>query len=145
MTDARRKDDGRTVIGETKPMSDDEVLDAWFRGVAKRAKGDPSTKSAVAIASALDAYFKFEKRKLRVALSNADYNYQKHRNDAFDAEQLIYLFDPSLVFLTCDTGFNKLLNNSKEKSTQSGQIRVIAQEDLDSAAKVESLLRGLTL
>jgi hypothetical protein len=51
------------------------------------------------------------KGEVQTALQNADYNPERHLNDLLDAEQLVYLFNPNLCFLT---GPSKAAN-SKEK------------------------------
>jgi hypothetical protein len=116
-----------------------DFSNAWYLGVAKRAKGDPSSKSLDEIRSSLNAYCEFEMSKLQVALENEDYNPKKHKNDVLDSEQLVYLYDASLNFLTCDAGFN----NRVKKSTQCSQIFTTTQDKLSSATQVESLLRSI--
>jgi hypothetical protein len=56
-----------------------------------------------------------------------------------DAEQLIYLCDPALCFLTCDTGFQKLV----KKSPQAARIATVGHEDLRDAKNVEAVLRKI--
>jgi hypothetical protein len=68
-------------------------------------------------------------------LSSKEYNPEKHANDLLDAEQLIYLSNSTLCFITCDSGFQNLV----KKSPQAKQIIAVAQEELGDAAKVEAL------
>jgi hypothetical protein len=57
----------------------------------------------------LSAYHEFEREKLKVAMANEDYKPQKHQNDALDSQQLAYLCDRTLHFVTCDKGYlNKM-------------------------------------
>ncbi len=114
--------------------------DAWFRGIANRVKADPNSKPLAEIASKLSAYHEFEQSKLQVALRSKDYNPEKHMNDLFDAEQLIYLSDPSLCILTCDTGFSQLVT----KSAQAGRIVTASPSQLADSGKVEAVLRRIT-
>jgi len=116
-----------------------DFSNAWYLGIAKRAKGDPSSKSFDAIRSGLNAYYEFEMSKLQVALDNKTYNPDKHKNDVLDAEQLVYLYDDSLNFLTCDSGFGNLVKNS----AQSKQIVITTQDKLSNAMQVESFLRTI--
>lgn len=111
-----------------------------FRGIATRVRADATSKPASEIVSALNAYHEFEQAKLHIATQNRDYNPEKHQNDLFDAEQLIYLADQSLCFLTCDFGFQKLL----KKSAQATRITTVPPGDLADAKKVEALLRKIT-
>ena len=111
----------------------------WFQGIAKRAKGNPSSRSFSEVSAALSAYLEFEMSKLHTALVHKDYNPEKHKNDVFDAEQLVYLYDPSLHFLTCDGGFTNLV----KQSAQAKRIVHVTQDKISNAAQVEALLRNL--
>src|SRR6266571_392384 len=113
---------------------------AWFQGIANRVKADSKSKDMKEIVAALNAYHEFEESKLRVALLSKDYKPEKHQNDLLDAEQLIYLSDPFLCFLTCDSGFRKLV----KKSPQTKRIIVAPPHELIDAATVEVLVRGIT-
>jgi hypothetical protein len=119
------------------PLERDKASQAWFQGIANRVKADSKSKSLSEIVSALNAYHEFEMCKLQVALQNKDYNPQEHKNDLLDAEQLIYLSDASLCFLTCDTGFRNLVR----KSSQAKRIITASPAELADAPKIEGLLR----
>jgi hypothetical protein len=67
------------------------------------------------------------------------YKPEKHANDLLDAEQLIYLSDPSRHFLTCDGGFQNLV----KKSPQAKGIVTVEPEALADAGKAEAVLRGV--
>jgi hypothetical protein len=112
---------------------------AWFQGIANRIKADPKSRNMPEIISDLNAYHEFERGKLHVALNNKDYNPEKHKNDLLDAEQLIYLSDPSLHFLTCDKGFSNLVRNSP----QSKRIITVSPSELVEPVTVEALIRGI--
>lgn len=112
---------------------------AWFQGIANRIKANSASKDMKEIVAALNAYHEFEESKLRVALPNKDYKPEKHQNDLLDAEQLIYLSDTSLCFLTCDNGFRQFVT----KSPQARRIIVAPPHELDDAAMVEVLVRGI--
>lgn len=124
---------------EKKPFESDEFTDAWFKGLARRVKADPNSRSMPEIVGELSAYHEFEELKLRTALQNTDYNPAKHANDLLDAEQLIYLYDYSLCFLTCDKGFQKV-----SRSSQASRIITVAPSTLSDVAGVEALLRRIT-
>jgi hypothetical protein len=89
--------------------------------------------------SVLSAYHDYEKGKLQVALANDEYNPEKHKNDLLDAEQLIYLFDATLCFLTCDKG----VSNFVKKSSQASRVITVSPNDLNNAASAEKVLRGI--
>jgi hypothetical protein len=112
---------------------------AWFQGITNRIKADPKSRNMPEIIADLNAYHEFERGKLRVALNIKDYNPEKHKNDRLDAEQLIYLSDPSLNFLTCDKGFANLVGNSP----QSKRIITVSPLELVEPSRVEALIRGI--
>jgi hypothetical protein len=121
------------------PLSDEEFSNAWFRGIANRVKADPNSRVVSQIVSKLSAHHEFEHSKLNIATKNTNYNVEKHINDLFDAEQLIYLADPTLRFLTCDHGIRNLVN----RSSQAERIVTVSPDLLRDAVNVERLLREL--
>jgi hypothetical protein len=135
MKDKTAQDFGRLLLAARKEGLDGENFSqAWFLGIANRIKAEPKSRDMSEIVASLSAYHEFEKSKLRVALENKNYNPEKHKNDLLDAEQLIYLSDPSLCFLMCDKGFANLVKNSP-------QIHTVSVYELSDAAWVEELLR----
>jgi hypothetical protein len=135
------QDFGRLLESARKePLEGEKFSRAWFEGIAARVKADPESKDMAQIVCTLNAYHEFEIGKLKVALENANYNPLKHQNDLFDAEQLIYLFDPSLRFLTCDAGIANLVKNS----SQAKRVITVSPEELIDPAKVEILIRGIS-
>ena len=62
-----------------------------------------------------------------------------HVNDLFDAEQLIYLGDPTLHFLTLDKGY---LNKVKV-SPQRHRIHQLQSSELDDTKTAEAKLREI--
>ncbi len=134
------QDFGRLLDAARKEsLEGDKFSEAWFLGVAKRAKADPKSKRVLELVTALSAYHEFEQVKLQTALRYKDYNPEKHQNDLLDAEQLIYLGDPSLCFLTCDTGFARV-----NKSAQAARIIIVSPAELSEVHKVEAVLRKVT-
>lgn len=121
------------------PLEGMKFSDAWFKGIAKRVNADPRSRSVEEIIQELSAYHEFEEIKLRTALQHADYNPAKHVNDLLDAEQLVYLNDHSLCFLTCDKGFAKL-----SKSPQAERIVLVPPTSLCGKEAIETLLRRIT-
>lgn len=121
------------------PLSEEEFSSEWFRGIANRVKADPTSRVVSDIVSKLSAYHEFEHSKLNIALQNRDYNVKKHMNDLFDAEQLIYLADPTLHFLTCDYGIRSLVKSSP----QAERIITVSPDLLRDSLNVERLLREL--
>ena len=126
-------------VARKEGLEGDNFSKAWFGGIANRIKGDPKTRDMSEIISALNAYHEYERCKLQTALANANYNPEKHRNDLLDAEQLIYLSDPTVCFVTCDKGFSNLVKTS----SQANRVITVSPNDLTNAASVERLLRRI--
>jgi hypothetical protein len=112
----------------------------WFNGMARRIKAEPDSKKMQEVVDALSAYHEFEESKLKTALANEDYKPLKHKNDLLDAEQLVYLNDANLRFLTCDKGFAGRVR----KSPQAARICTVTLDDLADAPKIEALIRKIT-
>lgn len=122
----------------THPLTEfDEI---WATGIRNRidVKKAPST---VQIVADLSAYHEFEFSKLQVALANKDYNIEKHRNDLFDAEQLVYMKDPALHFLTADRGYLRKV----VKSPFRDRIHEVPGKLLADPDKLETVLRQIVV
>jgi len=120
----------------THPLTEfDEI---WATGIKNRIdmKKAPSTAQIVAD---LSAYHEFEVSKLQLALANKDYNIEKHRNDLSDAEQLVYMKDPVLHFLTADRGYLRKV----VKSPFRHRIHEVPSELLADPDKLETVLRQI--
>jgi hypothetical protein len=140
MKDKTAQDFGRFLQAARKEgLAGEKFSEVWFQGIANRIKAEPKSKDMSEIVSTLNAYHEFERGKLQVALGNANYNPEKHKNDLLDAEQLIYLSDLSLCFLTCDKGFANLVKTS----SQAKRVITVSPEELVDPAKVETLIRGI--
>jgi hypothetical protein len=141
MKDKTAQDFGRLLQAARKEgLEGEKFSQAWFQDIANRIKAESKSRDMSEIVSALNAYHEFERGKLQVALGNKDYNPEKHKNDLLDAEQLIYLSDPSLCFLTCDKGFANLVKNSP----QAKRVITVSPEELVDPGKVETLIRGIS-
>jgi hypothetical protein len=86
----------------------------------------------------LDALYVYDLRKLETAAKEKEYNVEKHANDLFDAEQLIYLAYPEFNFVTCDAGFKRVATSS-----QFARIHVVPTEEVTDHERASSLLRGI--
>jgi hypothetical protein len=128
------------VAYRLQPLTQEVFLQSWFRGIARRVKADADRYLAQSVASALSAYYEYEEEKLRIASENPEYRFEKHQNDLLDAEQLVYLTDPDLRFLTCDSGYERRIAQSSQRI----QISTVSPEALGDPQRVETLLRHLT-
>jgi hypothetical protein len=107
---------------------------------AQRVKTDPASRPVADIVAAMSAYHEYESAKVKVAAENRDYDPAKHKNDLLDSEQLVYLADSPVHFLTCDSGYS----NRVTKSDQARKIHTVSANELTDAAWVEELLRIIT-
>lgn len=86
----------------------------------------------------LNALYVFENQRMKVAARSRDYNVDKHSNDVYDAELLIYLADPTLHLLTSDKGFRRV-----ENSSQAGRVHVADADCLMNAQCATDLIRQI--
>jgi hypothetical protein len=122
-----------------EPLTEKEFTRVWLAGIKRRLHLESNTKPEAEIVDALGAYHEFELAKLQVAVANPSYNFEKHRNDLFDAEQLVYLKDENLHFLAIDRGYRtKVL-----KSPMRNRIHEVPRERLADPTKAEDVLRAI--
>jgi hypothetical protein len=120
-----------------EPLIGEKFSEVWVSGTAQRVGADLARRPIADVVSALSAYHEFEENRLREAANNPEYKPDK--NDILDSEQLVYLGDPELRFLVCDSGYFARI----KESPQVAQIRRASLDELSTPAKVESLLRGI--
>lgn len=91
------------------------------------------------IEAALSAYIEYHTDLTIRAVNHAAFNFfsRDHLNALFDAEQLAYLADPSLTFITADEGF-RCVNHSPQQA----RIRVVAVNDVRDPARALGFLTG---
>jgi hypothetical protein len=121
------------------PLTEDGFTEIWLAGLKKRLHLESNAKPATEIVDALSAYHEFELAKLKVALANENYNFEKHRNDLFDAEQLVYLKDANLHFLAIDRGYRSKV----VKSPLRNKIHEVPRDRLADSNKAEGVLREI--
>ena len=91
----------------------------FARSIARRAGFDEAKVDVDFVVKSLNALYVFENHRMQVGAQNHDYNVDKHSNDVYDAELLIYLADPTLHLLTSDKGFCRV-----EKSSQANRVHI---------------------
>jgi hypothetical protein len=123
----------------TIPLTQDAFTEIWLASIKRRSGLESNTKPSAEIVDVLSAYHEFEYAKLKVAVENQDYNFEKHRNDLFDAEQLVYLGDTSLHFLAIDRGYRSKVLNSPLRS----RIHEVSRERLSTPKNAEAVLREI--
>jgi len=122
------------------PLVGERFSEVWVHGIARRVRIDPASCPITDIVAAMSAYHEYEYAKVKVAAENRDYDPAKHSNDLSDSEQLVYLADPPLHFLTCDGGYSKRVT----KSEQGKRIHRVSIEELADPGKAEALLTEVT-
>jgi hypothetical protein len=110
----------------------------WFDVMRRRAGIDATQRRPEDVKVALEAAYAFEYAKLTTAAANLNYNVDRRRNDVLDAEHLIYLGCETLIFLTCDGGFRRLVGTCQQR-----RIHISTPEELRDATSAETLLRAL--
>jgi hypothetical protein len=125
-----------------RALSQDELRAALPRDivVSMRAKYGQQSNGAVTdaqIETALSAYIEYHTDLTARAVNNRKFNFfsRDHLNALFDAEQLAYLVDPSLTFITADRDFRCV-----GQSAQRTRIRIVEANDLRDPARVLGLL-----
>lgn len=100
------------------PLSEAEHKTVFARGIARRAGFDEFKVDVDSVVKSLNALYVFENDRMQVGAQNLDYNVDKHSNDVYDAELLIYLADPTLHLLTSDKGFCRTKGSSQANRVQ---------------------------
>ena len=114
------------------PMTDGDFEEVFVHGLRQRVPHAPDTP-VCDVVTALGAYCEFERDKLRVAAANETYRAEDHGNDLLDVEQLVYLADPRLCFLTCDGGYLRRVNRSPQRERiHVAPVAVLADHDAAS-------------
>jgi hypothetical protein len=113
---------------------------AIAEGLATRAGAGPDLRRANELARLLGAYFEYHADFIHRAVFNQAFNFfsREHLNDLFDAEQLLYLSDESLHFVTCDSGYR-----SVAQGAQAARIHLFERGDMESQARAPGLISGL--
>jgi hypothetical protein len=141
-TKDRLTEDFRRILEpyRKQPLSDDGLRAAFINGLARRVGVRPDVRPLNEVVAAMSAYFEFEKDKLKEAARNREYKPENHRNDVLDVEQLVYLDDAGLHFLTCDKAYLR----RTQKSPQRARIHAVPPHVLKSAPDVEDLIERIT-
>ena len=113
----------------------------WLSVLARGLGIDPSRFLAADVAEALSAYHEFERQRLLVAAQDPMYNFEKSANDILDAQQLVYLADSRLSFLTGDRGYLRRIKKSQQKT----RIHLLGRRPLNTADDVDAVLRAILI
>jgi len=114
-------------------LAEEDHRAVFARSIARRAGFEEAKVDVDFVVKNLNALYVFEKHRMEVGAQNHDYNVDKHCNDVYDAELLIYLADSTLHLLTSDKGFRRV-----EKSSQANRVHLAdaaCLKDPDCATK----------
>jgi hypothetical protein len=120
------------------PLSEAEDRAIFARSIARQAGFDEAKVDVDLVVKSLDAHYVFENHRMQVGAQNSAYNVDKHSNDVYDAELLIYLADPTLHLLTCDRGFRRV-----EKSSQANRVHIADPDCLKNPECATNTIRGI--
>ncbi len=121
--------------GRIDPAEDRRI---FAQSIARRAGVEPESVDVDFVLTHLDAHYCFEQQRINAAIENSEYNVTKRANDVYDSELLVYLADPSLHLLTCDTGFNR-----SNGSSQANRIHIVPTDVLRDPDTAIGALRGI--
>lgn len=127
--------DSMQAEGRLDPAEDRRI---FAQSIARKADADRETVDVDFVVRSLDAHYTFEQQRIGNAATNREYNIEKRSNDAYDAELLLYLADPSLHFLTCDNGFNRA-----KASSQGDRIHIVPPDALQDPQRAVKVLQGI--
>jgi hypothetical protein len=120
------------------PMADSDFEVVFAAGIRQRVSETPVLPICELLKS-LGAYYEFERDKLRIAAGNVNYRPERHANDLLDAEQLVYLADSRLCFLTCDGGYRKRVTRGPQRD----RIHVRRIADFATPESISFMLREI--
>lgn len=106
-------------------LSENNHRNIFAHSIARRAGVPEDRVNVDTTILRLEALYTFEKAKLTEAANIVDYKPDKHENDVFDAELLVYLADLTLHLLTSDTGFRRAA-----ASSQFARIHIVSPDCL---------------
>jgi len=89
----------------------------WVNSFLKNFKVELTDHNRAKLSTALDATLTFSSSLCDLAL-DGNYNFEKHKNDWVDGQQLYYLADPQLYIVTLDGP----LKDGIKSSSQSGRV-----------------------
>ena len=121
--------------GRLDPAEDRRI---FAQSIARRAGVEPESVDVDFVLTHLDAHYRFEQQRINAAIDNPEYNVTKRANDVYDSELLIYLADPSLHLLTCDTGFKR-----SNGSSQANRIHIVPTDALRDPETAITTLQGI--
>jgi hypothetical protein len=100
---------------------------AWAQNLVGKLGKTITPEEGARLSSRLDAAYRFEDALMDFA-EQGSYNFSKHGSDWIDAQQLFYLCDPVVHFLTLDGGLKRRVSDSPQRD------RIIEYEDLSRRA-----------
>lgn len=119
-------------------LSETANKEIFARSIARQAGFDEAKVDVDFVVKNLNAHYVFENHRMQVGAQHSDYNVDKHSNDVYDAELLIYLADPTLHLLTSDKGFRRI-----EKSPQASRVHIADADCLKNPECAANTIRSI--
>ena len=109
--------------GELLPSTDD----SWSRSILNFIDLPVTDANARKILAALNAAHLYEISLYEMA-KNHQYDFRKHDSDWIDAQQLYYLADPSVWFITCDANirFRTIDSTQRDRILSFDELKAVA-------------------
>jgi hypothetical protein len=117
----------KSLRAQKRKLTRDELCHGFLETLAKRARVSIEHPGISAFAARVPGLFRHESARLSRALEDPDFNFlsKKRKNDLFDSEQLIYLAEDHLSFLTTDGGFA-----DAKRTSQGHRVHIVTPEAL---------------
>jgi hypothetical protein len=124
------------------PPDRNRLVNAIREGLAKRVDVSPLAPLTYGLRRLFSAFFEYEEERALLIGADRHYNPANARNinDAFDSEQLLYLTNPDLRFITCDRKYSRRVTRCR----QAGQIVTADAADLQDTAGATQLITRIT-
>jgi hypothetical protein len=87
--------------------------DSWASGLADSLGHKLNPQQVLVLATGLDAAYRYAS-ELSLIVAKGQYNFDKHRGDWIDWQQLFYLCDPGVFLLTDDSGLRRRVGVSSQ-------------------------------
>jgi hypothetical protein len=128
-----------TQLRPFNPNDKDKFTQLWATQFRTERTAALAPRTDAELASTFSALHEFEYEKTKLALQDPDYKPVNHVNDLFDAEQLLYLGDPNLEFLTFDQGYLRKVKNSPQRT----RIHHVSPGTFATPESAEAFIRNI--
>jgi len=123
------------------PYDRTRIQAALQKGMASRIGMKESDPRVLELPELFSAFFEYENARFREVANNRHYSpaNKKNINDVYDSEQMIYLANTDLFFLTCDRKYSRRV----QKGKQASNIITAKPADLSEPTRESKILREI--